>query len=611
MNFARTRPGPSRSVQRTPTDRPTRAWIAALTIATLSVGGQATAQESGSVQIPLALYQQLTRGHESGPTPHAAGPASVTVDIGDDGSRASAEITAELVVETHGTEWTLVPLMPLGVAVQNATVDGAEVRLIPTATGLSWGTEGAGTHQVRIVYRVDGHRQGDGYSIPIPLPAAPSSTVTATIPGTGLHAALLPASAVQTRSAGASTVVEASVPAGSGTQLSWRAPASTAHTLSRAMYRGTLDGDAVRWTATFGVELPHDGPVTVPLLPRSVALATLTADGADAAIDLADARYAVTLRGRGRHSVTAEFQVPLVDEAGLPGVELAIPEVPVSHFELTLPGDKDVRVTPAAGVRVRRERGTTVASFHTSMTNAVSLRWPPAIPDDAGEQVDRANATIHHVVHAEEGVLQLRAITTFDVTHGGRSQLELALPADIHVNGVTGSGVSDWRVSDDVLVVFLDRELAGELTFEVAYEQALAMNEGIAERFDVPLLSARDVHRQRGMVALLASRELTISPEEEDELTRVGENQLPASVRDSIAMTVAHTYRYVDAAPALTAVTARREREQGRFDAQVDTLISLDDVTTTAEAVVDIHVKSGSLTGLELVLPEGVNFLDL
>ncbi|MEM9195972.1 MAG: hypothetical protein AAGF12_42790, partial [Myxococcota bacterium] len=98
---------------------------------------------------------------------------------------------------------------------------------------------------------------------------------------------------------------------------------------------------------------------------------------------------------------------------------------------------------------------------------------------------------------------------------------------------------------------------------------------------------------------------------EEDELTRVGENQLPAPVRDSIAMTVAHTYRYVDAAPRLTAVTARREREQGRFDAQVDTLISLDDVTTTAEAVVDIHVKSGSLAGLELVLPEGVNFLDL
>ena len=50
---------------------------------------------------------------------------------------------------------------------------------------------------------------------------------------------------------------------------------------------------------------------------------------------------------------------------------------------------------------------------------------------------------------------------------------------------------------------------------------------------------------------------------------------------------------------------------QGKFDAQVDTLISLGEVTLTGAASLEIHLKSGRVNTLELELPAGINLLSL
>ena len=115
------------------------------------------------------------------------------------------------------------------------------------------------------------------------------------------------------------------------------------------------------------------------------------------------------------------------------------------------------------------------------------------------------------------------------------------------------------------------------------------------------------------MLALLASKELTLNPDEQSErnLTRVGENQLPNFVREAVDKTIAHTYKYLEDEPKLLVVAAPPERKQGKFDAQVDTLVSLGDVTLRGAATIEINVKSGSLEALDLRLPSGVNVLGL
>jgi hypothetical protein len=177
--------------------------------------------------------------------------------------------------------------------------------------------------------------------------------------------------------------------------------------------------------------------------------------------------------------------------------------------------------------------------------------------------------------------------------------------------------IADWRVTRQgdaqLLEVFLDRQLQGELTFDVLYDRSL----GQGDSESLPLLVARNVGRQKGMVALLSSSDLTLDPIVEGadgsvgEATRVGENQLPSFVRDDIELTIAHTFKYADTPPTMAVSASVPERVAGRFDAQVDSLISLGDVTLTGSTSIELHVKSGSLGQLELVLPAGTNLLNL
>ena len=76
-------------------------------------------------------------------------------------------------------------------------------------------------------------------------------------------------------------------------------------------------------------------------------------------------------------------------------------------------------------------------------------------------------------------------------------------------------------------------------------------------------------------------------------------------------MSVAHTYKYTERSPELVVRAVAPERKQGKFDAQVDTLISIGDVTMKGSATVEINVKSGAILALALRLPGDVNVLNV
>ncbi|MFK8013280.1 MAG: hypothetical protein AB8B80_14670, partial [Marinicellaceae bacterium] len=93
--------------------------------------------------------------------------------------------------------------------------------------------------------------------------------------------------------------------------------------------------------------------------------------------------------------------------------------------------------------------------------------------------------------------------------------------------------------------------------------------------------------------------------------TRVGENQLPAFFKNQIVLTIAHTFKYTSQSPKLVVNTIAPERKQGKYDAQVDTLISLGEVTMRGSAGIQIDVKSGSIVDLDLQLPKNINILNV
>ena len=580
----------------------------------------AEAQTEGSVRIPLARYEALREGGDgasAGEVGYAFGDVAVSVDVSEagEGGDARAEVTVTAAVRVLASAWTLVPLASSGAALTEATVDGHPAELVPRGGSLAWPTDAAGVHQLRWTYSVDARRYGDGRVIAIATPPA-SAQLALTVPGVERGVTVIPASNVHITQVGEQTRVSASLPASGAAQIAWRSNDGAGFTLSRAAYRGRLEGDTVRFDAELTVEL-GDARARVPLFPALIALEEVRVDRVEAAIAVEDGVFVVPVSGRGRHRIEASFQVPVSRGGGLPHVDLDITPTPVSRFELTLPGEREVTVEPLAGVSAVRRDGRTVSSFHVPMSARVAIHWAEAVPVDAEAIEVRANAEIVHVVRPDDGVLSFRAFATWAITRGTLSRVELELPPGVQVNAVESSAgvVSDWRVIEEgnrrTLGVFLDREVSDALAIEIRYERPWPADTQTSEAFDVPLVRARGVSRQRGMLALLSTRELTLEPREEEHVTRVGDNILPASIRDQLEGTVAHTWRYLDEPPRVRAIGAVSPPVLARYDAQVDTLVSLGDVSTTVTTLVDVDVKSGTLDVLTLTVPAGLNLLEV
>ena len=604
-----------------------RVFLFALPLILLGLPSGAAASDvqapDAEVRLPLSDYGALIAalGGKSDDGEFVLGPARVQVQVSGDPARPAADVAISLEVTSFAEKGTLVPLLPAGLTVTHASRDGRPMALKQVPGGLAWRAPAAGQYRLQLAYRLDARSAEGAVSLPLSLPRASRMLLDLSLPGTGLDVALAPASNLRIREEEGRTRVLAELPAVSQALVSWRGLGTAPFAISRADYSGEAFENSIRWQATFQVELFTDQTVTLPVMPAAVTLQEVSLDGNSASTFLQEGDFAMRIKGRGRHEIELAFVTPLRKSAGqqaaAPQASLAIPRIPISHFELRLPGRKDLEVSPGSGVATTFSGDTTLASVFVPMTSELHFTWRNAVPDK-GPGRQRANASLYHGFHAEEGVLHGRAAVVYEITHGEISRLLLEVPETAQINRVSApdGGISDWLVGPaqepgfKTLEVFLETARSGEFQLDISYERLLGSDDRNAP-LTVPLFSAREVHRQRGMVALLAGPDLTLEPVEDKDLSRVGENQLPAFLRQQISMTLAHTYKYIDPRPALIVKPVAPERRQGIFDAQVDTLLSLGEVAMKGNAGIEIDVKSGSIVDLDLKLPRGVNVLSV
>ncbi len=585
-------------------------------------GEQAPADNGeGEVRVPLHTYTAMLKATERDPRPapvaYAIGSSDVDVKVTEQDDRVTAKVTVRLKVRTFEDEWTLVPILPPGAALTKVTVNGKAVQLVQGPDGPSWSTNKAGTVEMQLAYGLNAQRSDAGFILPVPVPRAAATQFRLEIPGRRLDLAVVPSADLETTEAPKTAVTHAtaSIPTTSSILVTWRAPSKRPYILSRATYSGRLEEKALVWQARYDVEAFSGELITVPLMPNSITLSDIYLDGKPATVLTENGRFATLIKGRGDHEVEVRFQTPVLEQKGPPQASVQIPRLPVSRFQLSLPGRKELKVSPHANVVNKEVDGRTESTVFVPMSDQVVFSWVDAVPEDLRARV-RANASVYHAVHAAEGVLHIQGIVAYEISHGETNTLALTLPAEVQVNRISApsGGVSDWAVEPmeggrKKISVFLDRTVKGDFILEVFYEHLLGSSKRMEQPVTVPLMRAVDVHRQRGMVALLAGQDLALEPTAEEQLSRVGENQLPAFVRNRLEMTIAHTYKYIDRAAQLMVKAVAPERKQGIFDAQVDTLISIGEVTLKGSATLQIDVKSGSIMALTLRLPPNVNVL--
>ncbi|NMB75542.1 MAG: hypothetical protein GYA21_10490 [Myxococcales bacterium] len=575
------------------------------------------ADDGGEVRLPLKMFSDLAAkaGDPKKPvvapaTSYALAQAEVEVTL-PEASGSPAKVDVTLTVHVLTDEWTSVPLLPVGTSLSRALLDEAPIALSALRGDLVWSTNARGTHVLKLSYAAAVRASLGGQSLVLPIPAASAISFTARIPGSGLDVAVIPSAGFETSEEDGRTVVRAAVPTASGIQVSWRVPAERKVIITSARYDGAQKGKVVAWRAQFTLRSQSFESVTVPILGRGVAVADARLDGKPAVVLEEGEFLVVQVQGAGRHEVMVDFETPVSEEGGPPGTRLWLPRPPQSTFTLSLPGKKEVSVQPAAGVDLAVRGDRTVATVHLPPSDEAVFSWPGALPEAVKENL-RANAEVYHFVRAEEGVLQIEAIVAYEVTRGATNRISAFLPAGVVVNRVTGDGVTEWRAEKhprgQQLSVFLDRDLRGGYRFQVSYEILLGGGEK-APAQAIPLLQPAEVHRQRGMVALLSGTELEVRPQNESAMNKVGENQIPAWAREGISQAVAHTFKYVEPSASLSVVLAPPEKKRGKFDAVVDTLFSVGDGVLKASASVEIAIKTGKLMDLELSLPENINLI--
>ena len=224
---------------------------------------------------------------------------------------------------------------------------------------------------VQLIYGVDAQRSAAGYVLPLPVPVAAATNLVLDFPATGLDLAIVPAANVQTIEANGHTRVIATIPATSGILVSWRTPLLNDYAIFRAHYTGELVNEALVWEGKFQVEAFSGNQITLPLLPVSVTLTGVDVDGESATVIEQDGQFATVLQGRGLHTVRVRFHTPVIQSDGPPRVELSIPKVPVSQFELTLPGRKDVTISPDANVVTAEIDDTTLVTVFVPLIDTV------------------------------------------------------------------------------------------------------------------------------------------------------------------------------------------------------------------------------------------------
>lgn len=577
---------------------------------------------NGEVTVPLDAYQALidqTRAQPAGaPTRYALGQSTVTVEFRSRQSAYDARVSVELKLAVFEAGWTAIRLLGPGAALENAWVGDQPLHLLNQSDGLYWITDQPGDYVVGLIYHVDTQRNTHGnnvaYLTTLPLPRAASTQLSAVVPLNNIDLSLTPIHDQQQTHNDGHTKITGTVPTTEAVMISWHGVSAQPYIISRAQYRGELRGEAIAWQVDYEVDLLENGPTQLPLLPLSVTLIDLRVDGEPATVLTGDERFAVSLSASGAHRVQAHFLTAVDYPDGIPASGFELPAVPVSEFSVTLPGDKLLSVTPRANIDRQHDEQHTTAHFYLPLHDQVAMHWSEAIPDDVTVET-RANAGVYQALHAAEGVLYGHAEIVYEITRGETSTLSFSVPASAHVNRIDAASVSiaDWIEVDRespterrLIQVFLNRPITDRLLLKVDYEQLLDAQQ---ELISVPLARAEDVARQRGMLALLASRELALKPDTPILMSEVGENQLPADFRNPLQWPVLHTFKYHDPDSALSVSAQPPEREHGKFNVQIDTLVSISEVALKGAASIEVNVKSGSLQTLELSLPGDLNIL--
>ncbi|MFW5802629.1 MAG: hypothetical protein ACOCWJ_01810 [Verrucomicrobiota bacterium] len=331
--------------------------------------------------------------------------------------------------------------------------------------------------------------------------------------------------------------------------------------------------EVVSATARLRIEVFKEGWSRIPLRLGGSALKSATVDGEPARLlPQPNGETALLLRkddsGPRQYNLTLEFAKAFSSSPGRNTVTFSAPRAPVSQWDVTIPAPGvDVDIEPAIAVTRKPDeqdaKQTHVLAF-VGAAPQITLSWTPKAEGARGLET-LASVKTDTRVSVEEGATRIRAELEYSISRAALNQVQVDIPLGYRVINVHDANVREWTIAE----TDGRQQVTAEL-FEPADDKQKLVIEleafGDQERFDVPQVSARGVHRQQGTVVVDVADNLRAETVERRGLLQLDERELPEHLRaDNIGTRWDFAYSYAGLPYALA---LRVEKIQPRIVAE-------------------------------------------
>ena len=320
------------------------------------------------------------------------------------------------------------------------------------------------------------------------------------------------------------------------------APLGVAYMVTESLYTGSdITEDGADFTASFKMNIfQRKGWKSIPLVPSNVAIKKASLPKG-AHLYLADGMYCMLTRQSGEIAVSVDYSILATEKDGT----YLLTFVRVPSVSCTLKAgfpveDLDVEVDGAQSIEITRTNGTTevVAALPDSMP--VKLSWEQALPK-IEEGPSKYYSGTKTLLSIHEGLVLGSATIDFTILHTPTRELKLNVPVGVSVLEVTGAQILDWRVTDNMLSIQLEKEVIGPYPLKVQYESPV---DALADSVIIPVITGAGVVREKGDIGVVSLTNLEVKNSVVKGAHAIDVKDLPGEITGMTTQPMLLAYRY-------------------------------------------------------------------
>jgi hypothetical protein len=322
--------------------------------------------------------------------------------------------------------------------------------------------------------------------------------------------------------------------------------------------------------------------------------------------------HAAFLQGPGPFALSLEWGTPLTFAPGRGSFVLPVPLAGTAHATLDLPGDQaDLHVSAGMVTRRTTSNGRTILEATLRPGTQTEVWWSmrDSAPVAAAREV-RMLADVFTLVTVNDADLRMATLVDVTIAQGEPRTIEVRLPSDFEVAGVSGSGIESSEPRDGGLVVTVANPAVKRHQFLITLERTHVVG---SFRAETDFIALPGVQRERGEIAIEGVGTLDLGAAERNGMHRIDVRELNGALQSLARQPLLAAFRYQRAAATQVALTLNVQRfpDAGVLSAVAERATATTLISSEGRALTEIRlqVRNRAQPFVRVTLPEGATIV--